>query len=70
MLTLFRNTENLDPRSSHDDNRYYADAPLSGRLCLRVPRRVRYGQPPLPFISLNVDKIVSGLAQKRMTNNQ
>jgi hypothetical protein len=63
-------TDNLVSHPDHNDNRRYADAPLSGRLCLRVPRRVRYVQPALPFILLNACNLVSGLPRRRITNYQ
>lgn len=51
LLTPFCNTDAPESRYDHNDNRSHPDAPLSSRLCLRVPHRVRYAQLPFRFYS-------------------
>ena len=52
MLVPLRNADAPDSGCDHNDHRLHADAPLSGGLCLWVPRRVRYAQSPSLFILL------------------
>jgi hypothetical protein len=60
LLTPFCNTDAPESRYDHNDNRSHPDAPLSSRLCLRVPQRVRYALNFLfVFILLSVGAIIS-----------